>query len=194
MRSPTRAMTSGGDGGVRWQARARMARRKRARRTGDPSLACARRPPMRLTFVMICAALSATPLAARVTVPRHLIRSEIAKSVVAQPVDARIVARLFEQTTHAQTVGDNRSSRFFIIPAAGSVAGANGTFFRSDVTLINYSALPEDVIAVFWPNGQSTTPSVAAGVRITLPAEKAVTYIDFAASVLGKAGLDSHIR
>jgi hypothetical protein len=146
---------------------------------------------MPLTFVMIWAALSAAPLAARVTVPRHLIRSEIARSVVAQPVDPRIVAKLFEQTAHAQTLGDNRSARFFIIPAAGSVAGANGTFFRSDVTLINYSAAPEDVIAVFWPNGQSTTPSVAAGVRITLPAAKAVTYIDFVASVLGKSGLGS---
>ena len=145
---------------------------------------------MRMTSLVVCAALAVSPLAARTT-PRHMVRSEIATSVVTQPVDPQIVAKLFDQAVRAQTVGDNRSSRYFIIPAAGSVAGANGTFFRSDVTLINYATTAEDVIAVFWPNGQSTTPSVANGVRITLPAAKAVTYIDFVASVLGKSGLGS---
>ena len=146
---------------------------------------------MRTTSLIVCAALSVSSLAARTIVPRRLVRSEIATQVVAQPVDGAIAAKLLDQAAHAQTVGDNRSSRYFIIPAAGSVAGANGTFFRSDVTLINYSTAPEDVIAIFWPNGQSTTPSIAAGVRITLPAAKAVTYIDFVSSVLGKSGLGS---
>ena len=57
------------------------------------------------------------------------------------------------------------------------------------MTLINYASTPEDVIAIFWPAGQSTPPSVAAGVRLTLPASKAVTYIDFVATVLNKSGL-----
>src|SRR5207253_935520 len=143
-----------------------------------------------LPSMLVCAALPLS-LAAR-TLPSHcVVRSEIATSAVTRPADPQIAEQLFAGAVHAQTVGDNRSSRYFIIPAAGSVAGANGTFFRSDVTLINYATTAEDVIAVFWPNGQSTTPSVANGVRITLPAAKAVTYIDFVASVLGKSGLGS---
>jgi hypothetical protein len=148
---------------------------------------------MRLTSVILCAALSSTSLSARVIVPRHLIKSEIATSAVTQPVDASIIATLFDQAAHAraQTVGDNRSARYFIIPAAGSVAGANGTFFRSDVTLINYASTSEDVIAVWWANGTTTAPTVANGTRITLAPAKAVTYVDFVASVLGKSGLGS---
>ncbi|MGZ8797181.1 MAG: hypothetical protein ACXW2F_07530, partial [Thermoanaerobaculia bacterium] len=30
-----------------------------------------------------------------------------------------------------------------LIPAAGSTAGANGTFFRSDITLINFGDVPQ---------------------------------------------------
>ena len=123
--------------------------------------------------------------------PRRLVRSEIAKSVAVQPADPEIVARLFadSRAARAQTVGDNRSARYFIIPAAGSVAGGNGTFFRSDVTLINYASTPEDVIALFWPAGQSTPPTVSGGVKLTLPAARAVTYVDFVATTLNKSGL-----
>ena len=143
---------------------------------------------MKLASLLVCAALPLS-LAAR-TLPSHcVVRSEIATSVVTRPADPQIVEKLFAGAVHAQTVGDNRSSRYFIIPAAGSLAGANGTFFRSDVTLINYASTPEDVIALFWPAGQSTPPSIAGGVRLTLQASKAVTYTDFVATVLNKSGL-----
>jgi hypothetical protein len=145
---------------------------------------------MRKASLVFCAALMAAPLAARPTAaPRHLVRSEIATSVVAQPVAPEVMARLWSDAVRAQTVGDNRSSRYFIIPAAGSTAGANGTFFRSDVTLINYASTSEDVIALFWPSGQSTPPSTSPGVRLTLAPSHATTYIDFVATVLGKSGL-----
>ena len=133
-------------------------------------------------------ALIALPLAAA-TVPRHAVRSEIARSAVTEPADPVVVAKLFDGAVHARAVGDNRSARYFVIPAAGSVQGANGTFFRSDVTLINYASTAEDVIALFWPAGQSTPPSTSAGVKLTLQPAKAVTYVDFVASVLNKSGL-----
>ncbi len=140
---------------------------------------------MRMTSLLVCTALVLPALAA----PHRFVRSEIAKSAVTQPADPAIVEKLFAGGVRAQTVGDNRSARYFIIPAAGSLAGANGTFFRSDVTLINYASAPEDVIALFWPAGQSTPPSVSAGVRLTLESAKAVTYTDFVATVLNKSGL-----
>src|SRR5256885_17256061 len=139
--------------------------------------------PMRMTTILICPALSVSSLGAR-TLPHRFVRSEIAKSAITQPADPQIVARLFADSSavRAETVGDNRSARYFIIPAAGSVAGANGTFFRSDVTLINYASTPEDVIALFWPAGQSTPPTTSAGVKVTLPAQRAVAYNDFVAT------------
>src|SRR5258705_531643 len=140
---------------------------------------------MRMASLFVCVALSMSALAAH----HHVVRSETAMSAVTQPADPQIVEKLFAGAVHAQTVGDNRSSRYFIIPAAGSLAGANGTFFRSDVTLINYASTPEDVIALFWPAGQSTPPSVSGGVRLTLQASKAITYTDFVATVLNKSGL-----
>lgn len=137
-------------------------------------------------------ALALLPISAGArTTPRRAVRSEIATSVMTQPVDSQTVAKLFEGAVRAQTVGDNRSARYFIIPAAGSVAGANGLFFRSDVTLINYAANPEDVIALFWPNGQSTPPQTSTGVKLTIPPARAVTYIDFVATVLNQSGLGS---
>jgi hypothetical protein len=142
-----------------------------------------------MASLVVCAALSIPVFAARTLTPHRVVRSETATSAVTQPADPQIVETLFAGSVHAQTVGDNRSSRYFIIPAAGSLAGANGTFFRSDVTLINYASTPEDVIALFWPAGQSTPPSVSAGVRLTLQASKAVTYTDFVATVLNKGGL-----
>jgi hypothetical protein len=129
-------------------------------------------------------------LAAALPVPhRPLVRSTTATNVVAEPVSPQVVEKLFAGAVHAQAVGDNRSARYFVIPAAGSVAGANGTFFRSDVTLINYASTPEDVIAIFWPNGQSTPPAISAGVKVTLQPAQAVTYTDFVATVLNKSGL-----
>src|SRR5947208_8710498 len=144
---------------------------------------------MRTASLLICTALSIPAVTARTLAPHRVARSETATSAGTQPADPQIVEKLFAGAVHAQTVGDNRSSRYFIIPAAGSTAGANGTFFRSDVTLINYATTAEDVIALFWPAGQSTPPSTSAGVRLTLPASHATTYIDFVATVLGKSGL-----
>src|SRR5437763_5563805 len=138
--------------------------------------------PMKLACLLALAAALPVP-------PRHLVRSTTATNVVAEPVSPQVVEKLFAGAVHAQAVGDNRSARYFVIPAAGSVAGANGTFFRSDVTLINYASTAEDVVALFWPNGQSTPPSASAGVKLTLPPSRAVTYVDFVATVLNKSGL-----
>lgn len=121
--------------------------------------------------------------------PRPLVRSVTASHVVAEPADPQLVVKLFAGAVHSQALGDNRSARYFVIPAAGSVSGANGTFFRSDVTLINYGSTAEDVVAIFWPNGQSTPPAISAGVKVTLQSAQAVTYTDFVATVLGKSGL-----
>src|SRR5437763_59906 len=60
------------------------------------------------------------------------------------PVDANLPARLLAQLkaraaahragVHTSAITDTVSARALVIPAAGSIAGAGGLFFRSDVT------------------------------------------------------------
>ncbi len=74
-----------------------------------------------------------------------------------------------------------------LIPAAGSVQGANGTFFRSDVTLINY-ATHDQLVRLRWlPQGASG--NTVAPVDVTIRALTGMTSEDFVTSVLQKSGL-----
>ena len=56
-----------------------------------------------------------------------------------------------------------------LIPAAGSVAGANGTFFRSDITLVNLSSHDQNIKLQWLPQGTSATSSIT----ITIAAQRA---------------------
>lgn len=55
-----------------------------------------------------------------------------------------------------QAVGDARSSRSFVFPAAGNVRGAGGEFFRSDVTLVSFDDVDQDVAVLWLQNGANT--------------------------------------
>ncbi len=71
-----------------------------------------------------------------------------------------------------------------LIPAAGSVAGANGTFFRSEVTLTNFRDTDQRVQLQWLP-----TPSAPQTVFITLPAHTGVASEDFVTTYLQQSGL-----
>ena len=93
----------------------------------------------------------------------------------------------------SESIADSRSARAFTIPAAGSAAGGGGAlFFRSDVTLANYKSTAQDILVGYWPIGTSNDPSaVSTLVRVTIPANRWVTYIDFVASVMHGSGIGS---
>lgn len=84
----------------------------------------------------------------------------------------------------------NRSARQLVIPSAGSVRGANGTFYRSDVTFVNYNELDQDV-AVFWfPNGAN--PDAIQVGAVTIPGgTPPFTFEDFVGAGLGFSGVGS---
>jgi len=75
----------------------------------------------------------------------------------------------------------------FIIPAAGSVAGANGTFFKSDFSIGNFNNTDQKV-GIGW---------LAAGVDnsqkplqyFTIPANTVASYNDFVGTQLNTSGL-----
>jgi hypothetical protein len=74
-----------------------------------------------------------------------------------------------------------------LIPAAGAVQGANGTFFRSDITIINY--LPHDQVVEFrWlPNG--VAGSTVPARQITIPASSGISSEDFVTTFVQQSGL-----
>jgi hypothetical protein len=82
----------------------------------------------------------------------------------------------------------NRSARALVLPAAGSVQGANGTFFRSDVTFANY-ADEDQAVGIMWlPNGN---PDGFELIVIVLPGTSIVTAEDFVGEFLELQGLGS---
>lgn len=72
-----------------------------------------------------------------------------------------------------------------IFPVAGSVQGANGTFFRSEVTLANYKDQEQEVL-VEWLEQGATVPF--APVRLTLEAGRYRYWEDFVATEVARSG------
>ena len=97
-----------------------------------------------------------------------------------------------QRTTQAEVVP---SAKGFLITAAASTAGANGTFFHSDITLVNHSAHEQPII-VAWLSATEST-AAAPAFKMTLPAggtangllaSPPTTIADFV-STIGLSGL-----
>jgi hypothetical protein len=81
---------------------------------------------------------------------------------------------------------DGRDSAF-LIPIAGNVAGANGTYFRSDVTISNYRSAKQNISIGWLAQGQNNNTSPLQ--RFTIPANTTAVLNDFVGTTLGKTGL-----
>jgi hypothetical protein len=88
-------------------------------------------------------------------------------------------------TPRPNAVGDMRSTRLLLFPAAGNARGAGGEFFRSDVTLISNNADAHQHAIAFWlQNGVDTDDPPA--VAIDLDPETYYTFTDFVGTVLNR--------
>lgn len=76
-----------------------------------------------------------------------------------------------------------------LVPAAGSTPGANGTFFRSDIAIVNFASHDQTVKLQWLPQGGGTVTTTT----ITIGAQQGVRSSDFVASILGQTGLGSII-
>lgn len=86
-----------------------------------------------------------------------------------------------------QLIVPRGSAQQILIPAAGSVAGANGTFFRTDATIINYRLDQSQSIALTWiPQGSS---AVGATRTITINPASGIASEDFVGEIMGTSGL-----
>ena len=84
----------------------------------------------------------------------------------------------------------NRSGRQLVIPSAGSARGSGGTFYRSDVTFVNWNEDDQDVVVVWFPNGPD--PDAFETAAFTLPGgEPPFTFEDFVGAGMGLSGIGS---
>jgi hypothetical protein len=76
-----------------------------------------------------------------------------------------------------------------LIPAAGDVSGANGTHFRSDISVINLLNVPQRVQLHWLPQGSSGTS--IAPQTIDLSAKSGFQSDNFVGEVMSQTGLGS---
>lgn len=75
-----------------------------------------------------------------------------------------------------------------VIPAAGNVEGGNGTYFRTQITLLNHAEQAVRVSVRWIERDVATT---AAPVMLDLPSRNVLIYEDFVGQVLRRDGLGS---
>ncbi|HEX3580907.1 MAG TPA: hypothetical protein VH087_04035 [Thermoanaerobaculia bacterium] len=95
------------------------------------------------------------------------------------------------QQVRAQVISVDWDTYAFVIPAAGSLPGNFGTFFRSDFALSNSRSTPQRISVGWIARGVNNGSSPVQ--YFTLPASTVDFEHDFVASVLGKSGLGSVI-
>ncbi|MDQ3281875.1 MAG: hypothetical protein M3Q69_10740 [Acidobacteriota bacterium] len=103
---------------------------------------------------------------------------------------AREHVRAAAKAPRTNAIINNSSARALIIPAAGSVRGAGGTFFRSDITFVNYNENNQRVGVLWLPNGGGTPRGFSINIAGNHPP---TTTEDFVGTTLGLSGLGAII-
>ncbi len=90
--------------------------------------------------------------------------------------------RSFSISPDATMVGPTSQLLF---AGSGSAQGANGTFFHSDITVLNYRTVAQRVAFTWLPNGQTA----AAPTILTISAASGIISEDFVGTILHQSGL-----
>ena len=95
---------------------------------------------------------------------------------------------LFAQTTNDLIIPRAAAPRV-IVPVAGNTAGANGTFYRSDISVINLRNATQRIHIFWYPLG--TSGSLTPIRTITLPPQQGTLsdQADFVGEILQTTGL-----
>jgi hypothetical protein len=87
----------------------------------------------------------------------------------------------------AQVISFESSDFAFAFPISGNVAGAFNTFYRTEITLINYLDVDQNIAVAWLPVGQDNTDGPFQ--YFTLAAGEYASYNDFVGTVLHQTGL-----
>lgn len=113
---------------------------------------------------------------------------KLAKVLLVLLTSVRVFADA-SSTIRPALVAPRSSTSKLLIPAAGSVQGGNGTFFKTDLTLMNFRDADQKVAVRWIPRGVSgnnITPAI-----MTIPRRDAVVSEDFVGQELRRVGLGS---
>ena len=94
---------------------------------------------------------------------------------------------LIGATASAQIVATRSTAAQFLIPAAGALDGSNGTFFRSDITMLNYRSTTQNIRLQWLP--QTVTGVGVPETDITINASSGIASEDFVTNILHRSGL-----
>jgi hypothetical protein len=97
------------------------------------------------------------------------------------------LAVLIAAAASGQLVALRPSTQQFLIPAAGAQAGNGGTFFRSDITIVNYRTTDQRVRLQWLP--QDVNGGSGPAVDITIAASSGIASEDFVTNVMQRSGL-----
>ncbi|MFL6245108.1 MAG: hypothetical protein ACJ74H_03715 [Thermoanaerobaculia bacterium] len=98
-----------------------------------------------------------------------------------------LTSLLLCSTAGADLIVPQTSAARVLVPAAGSAAGQNGTFFRSDINVVNVRGLSQRILMYWLPQGRSGAP--IAPRSIDLPAANGFASEDFVTSVMLQEGI-----
>lgn len=98
-----------------------------------------------------------------------------------------LTSLLLCSTAGADLIVPQTSAARILVPAAGSAAGQNGTFFRSDIHVVNVRGLSQRVLMYWLPQGRTGTP--IAPRSIELPSANGISSEDFVSSVMLQEGI-----
>ncbi|HEV7426698.1 MAG TPA: hypothetical protein VGQ46_10050 [Thermoanaerobaculia bacterium] len=97
------------------------------------------------------------------------------------------IAFLIAAAASGQLVATRSSSQQFLIPAAGAQQGNGGTFFRSDITIINYRGADQRIRLQWLP--QDVSAGSGAPIETTIAASSGIASEDFVTTVMQRSGL-----
>jgi hypothetical protein len=97
------------------------------------------------------------------------------------------LAVLIAGAASGQLVALRPSTQQFLIPAAGAQAGNGGTFFRSDITIVNYRAAEQRIRLQWLP--QDVNGGSGPAVEVTIAASSGIASEDFVTNVMQRSGL-----
>ncbi len=101
-----------------------------------------------------------------------------------------LVAFLLATRAFATVVQPLGAASSVLIPAAGSTGGVNGTFFRSDISIVNFASHTQSVLLEWLPQ-----PGAGPGVvgLIAIPALSGIRSADFVHDTFNRSGLGAII-
>lgn len=149
-------------------------------------------------LTIAAAFLIALPLAAERPLPTLKLQGEpreprIIQASASDPSIGDWLSALTQVTEREQerplqpNVATESEEPALIFPVVGSLPGKNGTYFRSEVFIVNYRPYPQQIAVLWTPAGVRNCENAATFIEV--PANSWYFYSDFVQQVLKTTGI-----